>query len=107
MAPARAALVIAGLVLVGVPAATAAFPGANGKIVFDRDVDPTQRQVFAMNADGSGQVQLTNDPAGGYFASGSPDGRKIAFARCAADDCEIYVMTADGSDQTDVTNNPA
>jgi tol-pal system beta propeller repeat protein TolB len=106
MAPARAALVIAGLVLVGVPAATAAFPGANGKIIFDRDVDPTQRQVFAMNADGSGQVQLTNDPAGAYFASGSPDGRKIAFTRCAAD-CEIYVMNADGSDQQDVTNDPA
>jgi Tol biopolymer transport system component len=108
MAPARAALVIAGLVLVGVPAATAAFPGANGKIVFERDVDPTHRQVFAMNADGSGQVQLTNDPAFSYFASGSPDGRKIAFTRCPADsDCEIFVMNADGSDQTDVTNNSA
>jgi Tol biopolymer transport system component len=108
MAPARAALVTAGLVLVGVPAATAAFPGANGKIVFDRDVDPTHRQVFAMNADGSGQVQLTNDPAISYFASGSPDGRKIAFTRCPADsDCEIYVMNADGSDQQDVTNNSA
>jgi tol-pal system beta propeller repeat protein TolB len=106
MAPARAALVIAGLVLAGVPAATAAFPGANGKIVFDRDHDPTHRQLFAMNADGSGQIQLTNDPAPSYFASGSPDGRKIAFTRCAAD-CEIYVMNADGSDQQDVTNNSA
>ena len=106
MAPVRAGLLCAALVLVAVTAASAGFSGPNGKIVFDRDVDPTQRQVFSMNADGSGQVQLTNDPAGGYFASGSPDGRKIAFTRCAAD-CEIYVMNADGSDQTDVTNNSA
>jgi hypothetical protein len=106
MAPVRAALLCAALVLAGVTAAKAGFPGTNGKIVFDRDVDPTHRQVFSMNGDGSGQVQLTNDPAGGYFASGSPDGRKIAFTRCAAD-CEIYVMNADGSEQTNLTNNPA
>jgi Tol biopolymer transport system component len=105
MAPIRAALLCAGIVLVGVAAASAGFSGANGKIVFDSDVNPTERQVFAMNENGGGRVQLTNDPAGGYFASGSPDGRKIAFTRCAAD-CEIYVMNADGSDQMDLTNNP-
>src|SRR5919197_1776337 len=106
MAPMRAVLLGVGLLIIGASPGTAAFPGANGKIVFDRDVDPTQRQVFSMNADGSGQVQLTNDPAINYFASGSPDGRKIAFTRCPADsDCEIYVMNPDGSDQQDVTNN--
>ena len=108
MAPIRAVLLGAGLLFVGANAGTAAFSGTNGKIVFDRDVGSTQRQVFAMNRDGSGQVQLTNDPSFNYFPSGSPDGRKIAFTRCGADsDCEIYVMNADGSDQTDVTNNPA
>jgi Tol biopolymer transport system component len=105
MAPARAALVIAGLVLVGVPAATATFPGANGKIVFDRRTELTGRQVVSMNADGTGQIGLTTG-AGGYFASGSPDGRKIAFTRCAAD-CEIYVMNADGSGEKNLTDNPA
>src|SRR5919197_6124074 len=106
MAPIRAALVCAGIVFVGVTAASAGFPGTNGKIVFDSAVAPTPRQIFSMNANGGGRLQLTNDPAGGYFASGSPDGRKIAFTRCAAD-CDIYVMNADGSDETDLTNNSA
>src|SRR5919199_5644215 len=106
MAPIRAALLCAGIVLVVVGAARAGFSGTNGKIVFDSAVAPAQRQVFSMNANGGGRLQLTNDPDGGYFASGSPDGRKIAFTRCDGD-CEIYVMNADGSDQTNVTDNSA
>src|SRR5919197_432351 len=101
MAPIRAALVCAGIVFVGVTAASAGFPGTNGKIVFDSAVAPPPRQIFSMNANGGGRLQLTNDPAGGYFASGSPDGRKIAFTRCAAD-CDIYVMNADGSGETEL-----
>src|SRR5919198_2505955 len=102
----RAVGAAAALVFVAAGAATAAFPGPNGTIVFDRAVPPAQRQVLSMSPDGSGQVQLTNDPEGGYFASGSPDGRKIAFTRCDGD-CEIYVMNADGSDQRNATNNSA
>src|SRR6266508_1707215 len=70
--------------------------------------------IYVMNTDGSGQTNLTNDPADDdYFPDWSPNGAKIAFARypffagLAGGDAEIYSMSADGSGQTNLTNNPA
>ena len=61
-----------------------------------------------MNADGSGQTALTNDPAQDFSPAWSPTGTKIAFARLRADfGGQIYAMDADGSDQTNLSNNPA
>jgi Tol biopolymer transport system component len=54
--------------------AHASFPGANGKIAFDRGGD-----IWTMNPDGTNQVNLTNDAATQADASWSPDGNKIAF----------------------------
>src|SRR3989304_2986660 len=42
--------------------AESAFPGANGKIAFHSDRDGNY-EIYAMNADGSGQTNLTNNPA--------------------------------------------
>jgi Tol biopolymer transport system component len=50
-----------------------------------------------MNADGSGQINLTNNPAADDVPSWSPDGRRIAFASDRDGNREIYVMNADGS----------
>src|SRR5438874_12729895 len=60
--------------------------------------------IFAMQANGSQQTDLTNEPAEDTHATWSPDGSKIAYAR-AWFDWEIYVMNADGSGQTDLTND--
>ena len=59
-----------------------------------------------MNADGSNQVNLTNDPANDFSPTWSPDGTSIAFARNTGDYADIYVMNADGSGQTDITSSP-
>jgi Tol biopolymer transport system component len=59
-----------------------------------------------MNADGSGQTNLTNDAAGDTIATWSPDGTKIAFASGRTGVTEIFVMDADGSNPINVTNNP-
>ena len=66
-------------------------------------------EIFVMNADGSGQTDLTNSPANDGDPSWSPDGTKIAFTtdRGPVGDNEIYVMNADGTGQTDLTNTPA
>jgi TolB protein len=55
-----------------------------------------------MNADGSGQRNLTRSPAYDGNPAWSPDGRKIAFGRAG----EVYVMNADGSGQRNLTRSP-
>ena len=63
-----------------------------------------------MNADGTGQTNLTNIPGNDLFPNFSPDGTRIVFSsnRRALDgstDSEIYVMNADGSNLRPLTNN--
>jgi TolB protein len=65
-------------------------------------------QVWVMNADGSGQAQLTFDPfVHDQLPDWSPDGSRIAYFDTAAGSGDIFVMDADGSDQHDVSNNPS
>jgi Tol biopolymer transport system component len=81
-------------------------PGRNGKIAFTSSRDGNH-QIYSMEADGSNQTRLTNNP--GYEGSPkwSPDGTKIAFLRSNGSQYDIYVMNADGSNQTRLTNNLA
>lgn len=54
--------------------------------------------LFVRNADGSGEVQITNDPHSDYGAAWSPDGTAIAFTRdmsSASRGFDIYVMQVD------------
>jgi Tol biopolymer transport system component len=86
--------------------AEAAFPGQNGKIAFESNRDGNL-EIYVMNADGSGQTRLTNDPANDDVPTWSPDGGKIAFESNRDGNYEIYVMNADGSGQTRLTNGPS
>ena len=60
-----------------------------------------------MNADGSGQTNLTSHPAFDIEPAWSPDGTKLAFWSGRDGNPEIYAMNADGSGQTNLTNHPA
>ena len=55
--------------------------------------------VYVMNADGSGQRNLTRTAASEGLGGWSPDGRKIAFTRLRGRSGlgDVYVMNADGS----------
>lgn len=103
------AAVLAGLVVAARPS-HAAFPGANGKIAFTTHRDGNW-EIYVMNADGSGQTNLTNDPAMDGSPAGPPtwsaDGSKIAFASDRDGNIEVYVMNANGSGLTRLTNNGA
>jgi TolB protein len=76
------------------------------KIVFtsvrDGDYD-----VYVMNADGSGQADLTNTTDFEYQPDWSPDGTKIIFATSRDGDSEIYTMNVDGSNPVNISNSPA
>jgi Tol biopolymer transport system component len=89
-------LAVAGA-LCAAPAAQAAFPGANGPIVFD---DALSSGFHTVNPDGSGHRQIlpdtgtrTDDPA--Y----SPDGTKIVYSR----GLNLWVAGAGGSAPRQVT----
>jgi Tol biopolymer transport system component len=86
------------------PAAT--FPGANGKITFERFVDG-DAEVFVMGADGQNQTNLTDNPANDFVPEFSPDGERIVFQTNRDGQHEIYTMTPDGQDVTRITSDPA
>ena len=93
--------------LVPAASATAAFPGTNGKIVLSDVPGSGFNDVFSVNPDGTGRVNLTNMADEDRTPAWSPDGTRIAFASRRDGNFEIYVMNADGTGQTRVTNNPA
>lgn len=61
--------------------------------------------IFAMQADGSGLTNLTNNPAQDSNPAWSPDGKRIAFESDRDGFTQIYVMNADGSDVLRLTYN--
>ncbi len=70
------------------------------KIAFvsQRDGNP---EIYVMNADGSGQTNLTNNAAFDADPTWSPDSNQIAFASDRdGGGFQIYVMNADGTGQT-------
>ena len=86
------------------PDASAASPIDNLKIAFYSNRDGNI-EIYTMNADGTGVTRLTNNTAGDYSRSFSPDGSKIAFTAYRDGNGEIYVMNVDGTGQTNLTNN--
>lgn len=68
------------------------------KLAFVRDRDANS-EVYLMNANGSGQRNLTRNPAHDADPAWSPDGQKIAFASNRDGNSGVYVMNADGSGQ--------
>jgi hypothetical protein len=97
---------IAGLLLVTgvmgpVRPASAAFPGSNGKIAFTR-YKQGDHEIFAINPDGSGLSNLTDNNRDDYWPDWSADGTEISFI---GDGGDLYIMNADGSGQTKLLDN--
>jgi Tol biopolymer transport system component len=82
------------------------------RIAFERHSNaPHREEVWIMNADGTGQINLSNtntDSIGDADPQWSPDGSKIVFHRYffPSNQSEIYVMKADGSGKQNLSNDP-
>ena len=75
-----------------------------GKIVFysNRSGNP---DIYIMNEDGSGQIQLTTETASDLVPDFSPDGSRILFCSDRDGNYEIYVMNNDGSNAHRLTSS--
>jgi Tol biopolymer transport system component len=83
----------------------ATFGGKNGSIAFRRYFDSahTWGAVFTIDADGTGERQVTHPPKGTVDdqPDWAPDGSLIAFERCPRKgSCRVYTVKPDGSGLT-------
>lgn len=78
------------------------------RIVFTRDLSDGEQELFVIQADGTGEVQLTDTNGANLQPTWSPDGARIAFTstRDSGGNSEIYVMNADGSEPRRITERP-
>lgn len=76
--------------------ASAAFPGASGRIAFQREA---QRNVdiYTISSSGSNIRRLTKAPLEDKWPAWSPDGIKIAITRSVGGRNEVWVMSAQGN----------
>jgi Tol biopolymer transport system component len=63
--------------------------------------------IYVMNADGSNQRRLTDDPAYDAWSSWSPDGSRIAFVSTRSGNADIYIMDVDGTNPRQLTQHSA
>jgi Tol biopolymer transport system component len=76
------------------------FSPDGSKILFQDRIDENT-EICSVNIDGSGFINLTQNPSRDMTPAYSPDGSKIAFSASRATSTstfEIYVMNADGTD---------
>ena len=60
-----------------------------------------------MNADGTGQVQLTDNTLGDLTSSWSPDGKKIIFHRTMGQGTgrfQLWLINSDGTGEVQMTD---
>ncbi|NMC79217.1 MAG: hypothetical protein GYA59_07650, partial [Chloroflexi bacterium] len=78
------------------------------KIAFVSNRDGNM-EIYTMNSDGTGLINLTNSPSHEYWPQWSPDLSKITFHLYEANDdkrenADIYVMNADGTNRIRLTH---
>jgi Tol biopolymer transport system component len=76
------------------------FPGANGKIAFERGNETAEHDIYAIDPDGSGEVNLTHNGSNNRQIAWSPDGSRVAFfsdGDGSDNYYDIHVAPVDGS----------
>jgi Tol biopolymer transport system component len=63
--------------------------------------------IYRYNVDGSGRLQLTNDPTSEDQPTWSPDGKTIVYRRLDGKQFDLYLMDADGGHKRELLLDPA
>ena len=79
--------------------AGSASPGANGRIVFQRQApyEGGSSSLYLINPNGSGLVRLTRGYQHDAQPTWSPDGSRIAFESTRRGDTDIFVVAPEAS----------
>jgi Tol biopolymer transport system component len=91
-----------------VPPTQAAFPGANGRIVFD-DADSGSSDIYSVRPSGSGLKKLTDTPKGtsAWQPRVSADGRTVVYVVSTdGENDQLWVMRSDGTKERPLTKEP-
>jgi TolB protein len=93
-------LALVTLLLLASPA-QAAFPGANGRILFT-----SANRLYTVDPGGGPWTRLVSAETRQAQAAWSPDGSKVAFRVGPDGDSEIWIVDADGANLNQVTDTP-
>ena len=90
------------------PTAVPASRDAVGSLLFvsDRGAEGTT-DIYQINADGSGLVRLTDDPANDSAPRWSPDRQRIAFASDRTGISQIYLLSTSDRSVVQLTDHPS
>jgi Tol biopolymer transport system component len=100
----RRMLGLAGLVAIGLVLGSTPSRESSAAEVRAQASSAWNGDIYVVDADGTGRMRLTRDPAEEFDPAWSPDGAKIAFSRSDGRRYQIFVMNADGSDPVRLTN---
>jgi Tol biopolymer transport system component len=108
--PIRIPLLLVGLVVLGGLVSAAGAAGSaprNGLIAFGSNRTAVRnKEIYVMNADGSDERRLSDQPGHDSGPVWSPDGRRIAFFSRRNGNTDIYVMNPDGTGVRRLTQSP-
>jgi Tol biopolymer transport system component len=100
-------IALVALMALSASSAQAAFPpGKNGVIAYQRFDEGSAFELFRMNANGTGQANLTNSTLTELNAAYSPLGTRIVFARSEGSNADLFGMNPDGSGLASLTLTP-
>lgn len=78
----------------------------DGQWIAYRSIREDNNEIRKVHPDGTGDTNLTNNPATDIEPGWSPDGQWIVFSSDRTGGFDLYMMKPDGSEQTRLTTDP-
>ncbi len=79
----------------------------DGKSILHRRIDGPKSQIFAMNADSSGDHNISGESTLDGWPAWSNDGKRVIFSRRVNDRFQLFVMNRDGTGVQQLTDAAA